>query len=65
MAIETPIESPSRVYSDYVVTKNNYSGFWPKNPINLTKMRHFWSFSSIIFMVAIYAGDTISSILII
>jgi hypothetical protein len=44
MTIDTPIESPSRVNSKYVVTKNNYRGFWLKNPKNFTKIRHFWSF---------------------
>jgi len=63
MTIDTPIESSTRVYSKYVVTKNNYRCFWPKNPKKFTKIRHFWSFSSIMFMVAIYAGDSLNSIL--
>jgi hypothetical protein len=41
MTIDTPTESPSRVYSKYVVTKNIHSGIWPKNPKNFTKIRLF------------------------
>jgi hypothetical protein len=64
MTIDTPIESLCRVHSKFVITKNIFSGFWSKSLKNFIKIRHFWSFSSILFMVAIYAGVTISSMLI-
>ena len=41
ITIHTPIESPSRVYSKYVVLRNIYSDVWFKKPINSIKYVFF------------------------
>jgi len=41
MTIHAPIESPYRVYSKHVVTKNIQSGIWPKKTKNHPKIRIF------------------------
>jgi hypothetical protein len=39
--IHTPIESPSRVYSKYVLLRNIYSDVWSKKLRNSVKIRIF------------------------
>jgi len=41
ITIHTPIESPSRVYSKYVVLRNIYSDVWFKKPIKSIKYVFF------------------------
>ncbi len=41
ITIHTPIESPSRVYSKYVVFKNIYFDFWPKKAYKQCKKVFF------------------------
>ncbi len=41
ITIHTPIESPCRVYSKYIVFGNIYSDVWSKKPIKSVKIRIF------------------------
>jgi hypothetical protein len=58
MTIHTPIESPYRVYSKHVVSKNILSGIWPKK-LKTTLTYVFFEKFSILFMVAFRPGHSL------